>query len=371
MLSNLTGATRGAGANTALFPVARDSGARTPSDRVEALVLSGSALLQLTSDDPGATTQQLAAQATDLPVFVHQADAPVIVPPAGLAGAPARGVRLSADVTDDVFALISLHGRARRRRRLQLRRRGGRAEELRRRCTRSASRTARPSGPISTRERARSNSTEAESAAAHLLRQRRHEAEAVPQASSKARHERRRRSPGSFRTSTSRTDRSGKGNPMAAAYKTPGVYIEEIPQVPAVRRAGRDRDPGLHRLHGEGRRRGGRRPAPQAEAHRVAGRVRAVLRRPAEGRRRSPSRSTRPRSAAPATESEGRRRRWRRRPARSTSCTTRCRCSSRTAAGPATSCRSVRYKARRRRLWCETELQRRARCRWRRSTSRP
>ncbi len=39
---------------------------------------------------------------------MHQADAPVIVPPAGLVGAPARGVRLSADVTDDVFALIRL-----------------------------------------------------------------------------------------------------------------------------------------------------------------------------------------------------------------------------------------------------------------------
>jgi hypothetical protein len=37
---------------------------------------------------------------------VHQADAPAIVPPAGLVGTPARGVRLTADVGDDVFALI-------------------------------------------------------------------------------------------------------------------------------------------------------------------------------------------------------------------------------------------------------------------------
>src|SRR5205807_2225692 len=33
---------------------------------------------------------------------------PVIVPPVGLVGAPARGIRLSADVADEVFALISL-----------------------------------------------------------------------------------------------------------------------------------------------------------------------------------------------------------------------------------------------------------------------
>ena len=75
---------------------------------MESLVLSGNALLQLTSDNPGATTQQLSAQASEFPVYVHQEDAPVIVPPPGLTGAPARGVSLSADLADDVFALISL-----------------------------------------------------------------------------------------------------------------------------------------------------------------------------------------------------------------------------------------------------------------------
>ncbi len=71
-------------------------------------MLSSGALLQLTSDNPSATTQQLSPQATDFPVYVNQADAPVIVPPAGVSGAPARGVLLSPDVSDDVFALISL-----------------------------------------------------------------------------------------------------------------------------------------------------------------------------------------------------------------------------------------------------------------------
>jgi len=107
VLSNLTGATRGASPNASLF-LSREIPAAAAGDQVEALVRSGSALLQLTSDNPGATTQQLVAPADDVPVFVHQADTPAIIPPAGLAGAPPRGVQLSADVDDDVFAVISL-----------------------------------------------------------------------------------------------------------------------------------------------------------------------------------------------------------------------------------------------------------------------
>lgn len=107
VLSNLTGTSRGASANRSLF-LSSEIPAQSPDDQVESLVLAGGALLQLTSDSPGATTQQLGAPATDYPAYVHQADAPAIVPPAGLTGAPARGVQLSADVPDDVFALISL-----------------------------------------------------------------------------------------------------------------------------------------------------------------------------------------------------------------------------------------------------------------------
>jgi hypothetical protein len=103
VLSNLTGTTRGA----ALF-LSREIPAPSASDQVEALVVSGGALLQLTSDNPGATTQQLAANAGSLPAFVTQADAPPIIAPAGIAGAPTRGVTLSSEVSDDVFALISL-----------------------------------------------------------------------------------------------------------------------------------------------------------------------------------------------------------------------------------------------------------------------
>jgi hypothetical protein len=107
VLSNLTGATRGSGASKALF-LSREIAAPGPNDQVESLVLSGTALAQLTSDGPGATMQVLATLAGDYPVFVHQGDAPLITPTMGVVGAPERGVRLLADVTDDVFALISL-----------------------------------------------------------------------------------------------------------------------------------------------------------------------------------------------------------------------------------------------------------------------
>lgn len=107
VLSNLTGTKRGTGPNTALF-LSREIPPQSANDQIESLVISGTALLQLTSDNPAAATQQLNAQATSLPVYVNQADAPDIVPPAGLAGVPTRGVGLSADISDDVFALISL-----------------------------------------------------------------------------------------------------------------------------------------------------------------------------------------------------------------------------------------------------------------------
>lgn len=107
VLSNLTGAKRNFGAGNVQF-LSRDYPAPAASDAVEAMVLSAGALLQLTSDNPGATTQQLGPAAADLPVFLHQGDVPAIVPPAGVVGAPARGVLLGDEVPDDVFALITL-----------------------------------------------------------------------------------------------------------------------------------------------------------------------------------------------------------------------------------------------------------------------
>jgi hypothetical protein len=107
VLSNLTGTARGAGATRTLF-LSREIPAPAADDQAEALVVSGGALVQLTGDQPGAATQSIGAVATELPVFVHQGDVPVIVPPAGLVGAPARGILLSDGIPDDVFALIRL-----------------------------------------------------------------------------------------------------------------------------------------------------------------------------------------------------------------------------------------------------------------------
>lgn len=107
VLSNLTGAFRGAGLNKTLF-LSREIPAPAADDQVESLVQSGGALKQLTGDEPGGGTQQLNPVTANLPVFLHQGDVPPLVAPSGLAGAPKRGIQLSSVVPDDVFALIRL-----------------------------------------------------------------------------------------------------------------------------------------------------------------------------------------------------------------------------------------------------------------------
>jgi hypothetical protein len=51
---------------------------------------------------------QLNPLAANCPVFMHQNDAPVIVPPVGVGGAPARGVMLSSEIPDNVFGIINI-----------------------------------------------------------------------------------------------------------------------------------------------------------------------------------------------------------------------------------------------------------------------
>jgi hypothetical protein len=106
-LSNLTGTSRVLGGDKVLF-LSKEIPALHATDWVESLVLSGNALLQLTSDQPDAETQQINDKASDLPVFIHQADVPPIVPPKGLVGVPAKGITLSSDIPDNVFAFIQL-----------------------------------------------------------------------------------------------------------------------------------------------------------------------------------------------------------------------------------------------------------------------
>lgn len=106
VLSNLTGARRELNGAMTLF-LSRDYPPPDAGDPVESLVLSGGTLLQLSGDNPGADTHPLGSVA-GLPVYVHQADAPIVTPPAGVVGAPARGVLLTGDVPDEVFVLITL-----------------------------------------------------------------------------------------------------------------------------------------------------------------------------------------------------------------------------------------------------------------------
>lgn len=105
--SNLTGVARGVGPDRQLF-ISREIPAPTSTDKVEYLVISGNALLQLTGSQPGATTQQLSPNAQSAPVYYHQNDAPLIVPPTGLTGSPERGIELSSEIPDNTFGIINI-----------------------------------------------------------------------------------------------------------------------------------------------------------------------------------------------------------------------------------------------------------------------
>jgi hypothetical protein len=107
VFSNLTGVPRGVGVGRQLF-LSKEIPAPSATDKVEYLVISGNALLQLTGSQPGATTQQLSANAQSAPVYYHQNDAPVIVPPTGLTGAPERGIELSNEIPDNTFGIINI-----------------------------------------------------------------------------------------------------------------------------------------------------------------------------------------------------------------------------------------------------------------------
>lgn len=107
VLSNLTGSSRGIGLNKTLY-LSQEFPALKTDDKAEALVSSGNAVKQLNNDQPGATAKIIGAQ-SKLPVFVHQGDIPVIVPPAGLEGVPQRGVILCEKLPETFFALIKIN----------------------------------------------------------------------------------------------------------------------------------------------------------------------------------------------------------------------------------------------------------------------
>jgi hypothetical protein len=106
VLSNLTGTARGTGQDKALY-LSREYAVAAGDERVESLVNDGGELKQLTSDEPNSTRSVLGAAAS-APVYIHQGDVPAITPPPALDGVPARGIELTGDIPDDVFALIHL-----------------------------------------------------------------------------------------------------------------------------------------------------------------------------------------------------------------------------------------------------------------------
>ncbi len=77
--------------------------------KTESLVGS---LFQAVLDSPAAAPPSAGWQAitnpSDHPIYMHQDDAPVIVPPAGLVGVPQRGLELTKDIPDNIFALIRI-----------------------------------------------------------------------------------------------------------------------------------------------------------------------------------------------------------------------------------------------------------------------
>lgn len=110
VLSNLTGTTRVLNGNTVLF-LSREIPSLESTDLVESLIFSNNAILQLISDEPADPADQpvaLKGNAPDLPVFVNQADVRPVAPPPGLSIAPVKGIELSEDIPDELFALIRL-----------------------------------------------------------------------------------------------------------------------------------------------------------------------------------------------------------------------------------------------------------------------
>lgn len=107
VFSNLTGATRGPDTNKTLF-LSREIPALQENDLVESLILSEGALIQLTIDAPDPNPLKLSDKATNFPVFVNQADVPAIVFPNGISDISTKGITLTNNVPDNIFALIQL-----------------------------------------------------------------------------------------------------------------------------------------------------------------------------------------------------------------------------------------------------------------------
>lgn len=109
VFSNQTGAKRRAGQNMHIY-LSREIPALQADDAIESLVIESQDLWQLTADQPSASKQKL-DKADNLPVFVNQADVPVLSIPQCIVEKMADckcGIMLTEDIPDNVFALIRL-----------------------------------------------------------------------------------------------------------------------------------------------------------------------------------------------------------------------------------------------------------------------
>lgn len=107
VFTNLTGVSRVLNGEKLLF-LSKEIPASDANDKVEFFNISGGALVQLTSDQPGAATQQINADAAVMALFINQKDTPPIVPPAGLTVPIENGILLTPEIPDNVFGLIHI-----------------------------------------------------------------------------------------------------------------------------------------------------------------------------------------------------------------------------------------------------------------------
>lgn len=76
---------------------------------IESLLQSGGNLTLISNQKGGTMSVYTPGAPLGLPVFVNQEDIPAIVPPAGVLGAPAKGILVTKEIPDDVYALIRIH----------------------------------------------------------------------------------------------------------------------------------------------------------------------------------------------------------------------------------------------------------------------
>lgn len=108
VFSNLTGTTRSVQPVKQLF-LSKAFPAPSALARLEWLVEeTDHSLHQVVNVAPAIGQHLIHGTASDLPAFAHQDDAPLLTAPAGLSGVPERGILLSADRPDPVFALVNI-----------------------------------------------------------------------------------------------------------------------------------------------------------------------------------------------------------------------------------------------------------------------